>query len=101
MQSTHRNENRRILVIDDQRAIHEEFRKILGAGPADAKVWVEGGEPGAGQQACCACARHFKNGAASDMNVQSEIRRSDFVEISIAENWRHCEDAPSTAFATV
>jgi len=31
--------NRRILVIDDNRAIHEDFRKILGAGHgADATL---------------------------------------------------------------
>ncbi|MBN2560066.1 MAG: response regulator [Phycisphaerae bacterium] len=30
------SKNRRILVIDDNRAIHDDFRKILAGGPADA-----------------------------------------------------------------
>ena len=33
--------NRRVLIVDDQRAIHDDFRKLLGAAPASAAAALE------------------------------------------------------------
>jgi CheY-like chemotaxis protein len=33
--------NRRVLIVDDQRAIHDDFRKLLEAAPASAAAALE------------------------------------------------------------
>ena len=49
------NENRRILVIDDNEAIHADFGKILGAraggkSPGAMPSWTPGPPPGPGKR---------------------------------------------------
>ena len=34
-------DNRRVLIVDDQRAIHDDFRKLLEAAPASAALALE------------------------------------------------------------
>lgn len=89
--------NRRILIIDDNRAIHEDFGKILGSGGADDSAFNELEDALFGESAAAPVKEHFEISSAYQGRDGFEIvRRAEsegqpfaiaFVDVRMPPGW--------------